>query len=87
MLNNYDLSMTIEHVEKGNPNLKVYLQKQALKKNRTSKITKIRFKSRCVKCESKECEKRINIKHSKFWIRFIIKGSKNILIIIGSKNS
>jgi len=24
--------MIVEHVEKGNPNLKVYLQKQALKK-------------------------------------------------------
>ncbi len=79
MLNNFDLPMIIKHGEKGNPSQRVYLQ-------RTSITTKIRFKSRYVKGESRVCKKKINIKHSKLWIRFTIRGSKNILITVGFKN-
>ncbi len=58
MLNNFDLPMIIKHGEKGNPSRRVYLQRKSLKrKSRASITTKIRFKSRYVKSESRVVKK------------------------------
>jgi hypothetical protein len=64
MLRNFDLPMTLEHIENNSQSLKFYLQKIGFKENRTNRRTKIGFKSRFAKGESRARRRRMNIKHT-----------------------
>jgi hypothetical protein len=49
-LRNFNLLTTIKHVKNDSPSLKVYMQKtKCQKESRTSRRTKIRFKSKSTK--------------------------------------